>query len=113
QYRANTEHPLYPDLKNIVHKYVGFDKIVDFILSKLGKVYYAFIVGDYARGMDSGMIEMVIVGDVDKEYLRKCVKKVEKLINRKISTKVLEHETFVQQQPTLGLETALVMWSVK
>src|SRR5690606_40592206 len=35
QYRANTEHPLYPDIKNIVHKYVGFDKIVDFILSKL------------------------------------------------------------------------------
>lgn len=111
RYRANTEHSLYPELKNLVHKYLGLDKIVDHILSRLGKLYYAFIVGDYARGKDSGLIEMVLVGDIDLDYLKKCVKKVEKLINRKISTKVIELNAFTEQQQTLELETALVMWS--
>lgn len=110
RYRANTEHPLYPELKNLIHKYLGLDKIVDNILTKLGKLYYAFIVGDYAKGKDSGLIEMVLVGDIDEVYLKKCVRKVEKLIDRKISTQVLDLGAFDSYQKEGGVERALVMW---
>jgi hypothetical protein len=112
QYRANTDHPLYPEIKNLIHKYLGLDKIVDHILSKLGKLYYAFIVGDYARGKDSGVIELVLVGDIDAEYLKVCVDKVEKLISRKIRVDVRSLEAH-RQNDDPRLATALVMWTEK
>lgn len=112
QYRANTDHPLYPEIKNLIHKYLGLDKIVDHILAKLGRLYYAFIVGDYARGKDSGVIELVLVGDIDAEYLNACVDKVEKLINRKIRVDVRSLEDH-QQHDDPRLATALVMWTEK
>lgn len=113
-YRANTKHPLYPELKNLIHKYLGLDKIVDNILAKLGKLYYAFIIGDYAHGKDSGLIEMILVGDIDSVYLNQCVLKVEKLINRKISIRVFDLNTFnTNSQRELMLDAALVMWEEK
>ena len=112
QYRANTKHPLYPELKNLIHKYLGLDKIVDHILSRLGKLYYAFIVGDYAMGKDTGLIELVLVGEIDMAYLRKYVKKVEKLINRSLATEVISLDKFLSEQDRFKKE-ALMMWSEK
>jgi hypothetical protein len=40
------------------------------VLAKLGKVEFAFIVGDYAKGVDSGIIDLVIVGEIDRRYLQ-------------------------------------------
>jgi len=49
-YRANTSHPLYNEVKNLVHKYLGIDKIIDHVLLRLGDLKLAYMVGDYARG---------------------------------------------------------------
>src|SRR6187455_2188040 len=35
-FKANTEHPLYPEINSIIRKYVGIDKIIDQIVSRLG-----------------------------------------------------------------------------
>ena len=46
EYRANTNHPLYPEIKKIVHKYLGLDNIVQNVIKKLGKVQFALVTGD-------------------------------------------------------------------
>ena len=66
EFKANTKHPLFPELKSLVHKYLGLDKIVDKVIKKLGTVYKAFVTGDYASGKDSGIIDLVIVGEIDQ-----------------------------------------------
>ncbi|MBX2910539.1 MAG: winged helix-turn-helix domain-containing protein [Cyclobacteriaceae bacterium] len=113
-YRANTRHPLYPELKTLVHKYLGLDKILDNVihkvLSRLGNLKLALITGDYAEGRDSGIIDLVMVGAVDKEYLFKCVEKVEALIQRKVRTLVLSEEEFEKNKKSLHAERALVLW---
>src|SRR5688572_27563803 len=86
-YRANTKHPLYNEVKNLVHKYLGIDKIIENILSRLGDLQVAFIVGDYAVGKDSGTIDLVLVGVVNEKYLKKLLEKASKLINRSINAK--------------------------
>jgi hypothetical protein len=44
------------------------------------------LLGDYAEGIDSGHIEILIVGDnLDKEYLKEITPKIEKKIKRKVS----------------------------
>lgn len=113
RYRANTDHPLYPEIKNLVHKYLGLDKIVDQILSKLGTLYYAFVVGDYAHGKDSGLIELVLVGDIDTKYLVQLTRKVERLINRRIRASVIGLQDFRSKEPQFKGANALVMWSEK
>lgn len=89
-YMANKKHNLFDDIHNIVSKFVGIDQLVEQIVTKLGDVKAAYIIGDYASGIDSGVIQLVIVGDVDGEYLGELVLKTERLIDRKISVDVKE-----------------------
>ncbi len=116
-YSANIKHPLYNELKTLVHKYLGIDRIVDdvihMLLKRLGKLQMAFITGDYAEGRDSGIIDLIIVGDVDQQYLKQCVDKVEKLINRRVRTLALTEEEFEKNKPSLHPDKALWLWRVE
>jgi len=89
EYKANTTHPLFNEISSIVHKYLGLDKIVEQIVHKLGKVQEAYLVGDYAKGLDSGTIELLIVGEIDKEYLQKLISKAKTIVKRNIKAKVI------------------------
>lgn len=108
-YRANTNHPLYNEVKNLIHKYLGIDKIIENILSRLGDLKVAFIVGDYARGKDSGTIELVLVGMVNENYLKKLLEKATKLIHRNIKTKLITWREFEKNRSQF--DTALLVWS--
>jgi hypothetical protein len=108
KYRANTEHPLYNEVKNLVHKYLGIDKIIDQILSRLGHLEAAFIVGDYAVGKDSGVIELVLVGNINLEYLNKLVEKAKKFLHRSIKTCVISAEKYEMNKHLY--HSALLVW---
>lgn len=110
QYSANTNHPLYPELKSLIHKYLGIDKIVETVVSKLGKLHMAFIVGDYASGKDTGVIELVLVGNINETFLSSCIVKAEKLVHRKIRTQVISRENFEREKKILKPEAALWLW---
>jgi len=110
EYQANTSHPLFPELNSLVHKYLGLDKIVENILKKLGKVYMAFVTGDYAEGKDTGIIDLVVVGEINTDKLKSLAEKAEFLIKRKIRTLVLQKEEFERLKPTLNPEKALWLW---
>jgi hypothetical protein len=107
-YRANTEHALYPEVKNLVHKYLGIDKIVDNIISRLGNLKAAFIVGDYAVGKDSGTIELVLIGEVDESYLLTLVEKAHKLIQRKVNVRVIQNSEY--ELRVHEFKNALLLW---
>ncbi len=113
-YSANTKHPLYQEVKSLVHKYLGIDKIIDDVvhkvLSRLGSLKTAFITGDYAAGRDSGIIDLVLVGELDQDYLRECVAKVEKMIHRRVRTLVLSPDEFKNTKSTLNPDKALLLW---
>ena len=85
-YKANTKHPLFKEIRQIVLKSTGIDKVISDIIGKTGDVYTALLRGDYAVGKDSGLIDLVIVGDnLNTEEIDRVRKKTEKLIDRKIS----------------------------
>lgn len=84
-YTANTSHPLFQDIHKIVLKYIGLDKIIEGVVGKIGDLESVYLVGDYARGLDNGIIDLVFLGtDIDSGYLTKLNAQAEKLINRKI-----------------------------
>lgn len=114
EYSANVEHPLYPELKNLVHKYMGIDKIFDYVVKKmiarLGALDMAFITGDYANGKDTGIVDLVLVGELNSQSLHGYVERAEEVINRKIRTLVLSKSEFVKTRKSLNADTALWLW---
>ena len=84
-YKANTKHPLFETLQQIVFKHIGLDAITDMILERMGKVKQIIILGDYANGIDSGVIEVLIVGNqLNESYIDKLATKIEAEIKRKV-----------------------------
>lgn len=83
-FKANTDHPLYKEVHNILLKYVGFDTIIEKVVNRLGDVSEVFVIGDYSNGIDSQIIDLLFIGNIDKNYLVQLIEKAEKLIKRKI-----------------------------
>lgn len=111
RYQANARHPLFPELNKLVKKYMGLSGIVEHVLQRLGTVRLALVTGDYARGVDSGIVDLVIVGEVDRHYLTRLVERAEQETARKIRTLVATTEEFVRIKDQLNLATALVLWT--
>ena len=84
-YKANTQHPLYKTLKNIIFQHIGLDSIVEMVLDRMGNVNKVIVIGDYANGNDTGTIEVVVIGEeLNTEYIENLSLKIEKEIKRKV-----------------------------
>ena len=89
-YNANKKHPLFKVLQKVIKQHLGIDEIVTSILEKLGDIKSVAITGDYARGIDSGTINVVLLGDrIDVGYLKGLIEKIEKKITRKVSFEIV------------------------
>ena len=86
EYKANTKHPLFEVLQKVVFKHLGIEDIVEAVLDKMGNVKQIILIGDYAKGNDSGLIEVFLIGNgLNMEYISQLEKKIETLIGRKVS----------------------------
>jgi predicted transcriptional regulator len=84
QYQANQAHPMYHQLKGLVSKHLGFDRIVEEVLPRLGDLHVAAVTGDYARGLDTGVIDLALVGRLQMDFTRHLVSKAEEAMGRRI-----------------------------
>lgn len=86
EYQANSDHPLYEVLRKVVLKHLGLEDIVETVLERIGNIQKIIIVGDYAKGNDSGNIEVFLIGNnLNMDYISQLEGKIEKLIKRKVS----------------------------
>jgi len=84
-YKANSKHPLFLTLQKIIHQHIGLEAMVSSILERLGSIKTIIVVGDYANGIDSGVIEVVLVGDdLDKDYINRLAYKIKSKIDREV-----------------------------
>ena len=86
EYNVNTSHPLYETLRKVVLKHLGLEDLVEVVLERMGNVEYITLIGDYAKGIDSGNVEVFLVGkDLNFNYISQLEEKIKKLIGRKVS----------------------------
>ncbi len=83
-FQANTDHPLFKEVHNILIKYIGFDTIVDTVIERLGEIREVYLIGQLSNGLDSPVIDLLLTGDIDENYLVNLIRKAESLIHRKI-----------------------------
>ena len=85
EYQANPDHAFFSNLQDLIQKYLGLDKLIQAVLERMGKVSQIALVGDYARGIDSGRIEVQITGEqLNEAYLENVSNKLKVLINKEV-----------------------------
>jgi predicted transcriptional regulator len=109
-YAANPDHPLFPELKSMVSKVMGMDQVIDGIVSRLGDLEAAYLLDDYAEGKDTGIIDLLLVGDINQHHLNDLSKKTERYINRKIRTLALSTEEYRKLLPELNKGPRVLIW---
>lgn len=110
-FKANTLHPLFSDIHNIVIKYTGIDFILEKVIERLGNVEKVYLVGSLAKGLAANVIDIVIVGDINKDYLVQLIDKTEPLLGKKIRYLNFTSKEFIKlKEGTLNQEHLLI-WS--
>jgi predicted transcriptional regulator len=110
-YSANSEHTLFPELRSMVQKVMGIDQVIDGIIQRLGNLELAFLIGDYAEGKDSGIIDILLVGTIDEYHLNDLIRKTERYISRKIRSLVMSRNEYQSLQPKLNMMPKLLIWT--
>ena len=86
EYKANINHPLFDVLRKVVLKHLGLEDIVETVLDRMGDVKQIILVGDYAKGNDTGKIEVFLIGQkLNMDYITQLEEKIEKLIKRRVN----------------------------
>lgn len=110
-FQANTTHPLFQEVHKIILKHVGIDQLVETVTNRLGDLEKVYLVGSFSKGMDSNIIDIVVVGDIDKSYLIKLIDKAEGLINRKIRYLIFSPNEFGKEQKAQFDPKPLLLWA--
>ena len=112
-YAANKDHPLFPELKSMVGKAMGIDQVIDSIVIRLGDLERAYLIDDYAEGKDTGIVDLLLVGDIDQYHLNDLSRKTERYIKRKIRSLVLSREEYEELESKLKQRPSVLIWEAK
>lgn len=109
-FKVNTSNSFFKDLHSLVKKYFGIDRIIEDIILKLGDLQAAYLAGNLAKGLNDEVIELVLIGSLNSDYLKKLVKKVEKEVKRSIV--VREYDTIAEAiSCEIKFDTYLLLWN--
>lgn len=112
-FKANKSHPLFNDIRNIILKSSGIQSVIDNIIKNLGDLKEAYITGDYANGNDSGIIDLIVVGNINQNEIDRVCKKTEQLIERKIRLLKLTEAEFISLKSKLKNDGLFQLWGEK
>lgn len=113
-YKANANHPLFNDIHNIILKETGIDEVINKIVHRLGQLQRVYLTGDFAHGIDSRVIELILVGEeFDREYLVRKIEQAEQLVGRKVSYIILNTEESVSHLVNLQPTNLLLLWKAE
>lgn len=94
-YRAKTENPLYPEIRNLVLKTSG---LADALKSALKdkRIRVAFVFGSIARGEEKAGsdVDLMVIGQLGLRDLSRLLSGIEEKIGREVNPHVLREEEF-------------------
>ena len=110
-YAANSSYPLFPDIKNLLHKHLGIDQLLEQVIEKLGDVDEVYLTGSFAHGLDSPNIDILLVGgNIDSEYLESLIAKAGQLINKQICYNLKNRFQFETYFAGMSNKDILLLW---
>jgi predicted nucleotidyltransferase/DNA-binding HxlR family transcriptional regulator len=113
-YRAKTENPLYPDIRNLVLKTSGLADVLKHALRDK-RIRVAFVFGSIARGEEkSGSdVDLMVIGQLGLRDLSGLLSGIEEKIGREVNPHVLHEDEFRKRIRTKEHFVSSVMESPK
>lgn len=98
-YRANTRHPLYPDIRGLVLKTSGLAEALREALTHPG-IRLAFVFGSVAAGVENADsdVDLVVIGAISLRQLGKLLSGVSAKVGREINPHVFSNEEFARRK---------------
>ena len=97
-YRANVEHPLYPDIRNLVRKTSG---LTDVLREALGEaeIQIAFVFGSVASGAEKATsdVDLMVIGSISLRQLSKRLSGLATKLGREINPHALTPAEFARR----------------
>jgi len=94
-YRAKTESPLYPEIRNLVLKTSGLSDVLKSALTDK-RIRVAFVFGSIARGEEraGSDVDLMVIGQLGLRDLSRLLSGIEEKIGREVNPHVLHEEEF-------------------
>ncbi len=94
-YRAKTESPLYPEIRNLVLKTSGLCDVLKSALTDK-RIHVAFVFGSIARGEEraGSDVDLMVIGQLGLRDLSRLLSGIEEKIGREVNPHVLREEEF-------------------
>ena len=92
-YRAKTENPLYPEIRNLVLKTSGLaDVLKSALVDK--RIRVAFVFGSIARGDETATsdVDLMVIGQLGLRDLSRLLSGIQEKIGREVNPYVLKEE---------------------
>jgi predicted nucleotidyltransferase len=114
-YRANEEHPLFPDLKRIVYKTAALGDVLREALAGVKGIEAAFVYGSVAKGRErSGSdVDLLVIGKPDPDLLHQAVRKAEETLGREVSLATMSPEEWRSRRASRDAFVAELLKSEK
>jgi predicted nucleotidyltransferase len=99
-YEANTQNPIYEELRGILKKTTGVVDVLRFALEPVAKrIKLAFIYGSVASGKESARsdIDLLLVGDIKFAELVNILGPAEEALRREVSPHVYGEREFAEK----------------
>jgi hypothetical protein len=93
-------------------KMVGLEYVVGYIVQRIGDLEKVYLVGKLSKGQDTGIIDLVLVGNnINKTFLLEQIEKVELKIDKKVRYVLFTPGEFDIKKITEPGTHPLLLWS--
>lgn len=107
-FKVNQGFPLFKEVRAIVLKQTGLDKIIEEVIQNLGDVKEVYLTGELAQGRSSREISLILIGNPDRAFLTELTKRAEDLISKKIQYLIYSKEEF--EERGFDPRKSLLLW---
>ena len=99
-YRANKEHPFYPDIRSLVLKTIGLGDILKDALRQDSDISIAFVFGSIALHEETAGsdVDLMVIGKLGLRKLTGMLSGVSEQIGREINPHVLSVNEFIKRK---------------
>lgn len=108
-FRANSDYPLFGEIRKILLKYTGLQEVIDNVIEQLGDLQKVYLTGDLAMGRQSDVVSLLLIGNPDREFLLQLINKAEELVDKKIQYLIYSDEE--AKKLNLDNEKNLLLWN--
>ncbi len=98
-YRLDQSHPLYPELRALVLKTVGAERLVGEALAGVAGVRLAFLYGSFASASErpGSDLDVMVVGRPAAREVHRTLRPVEDELRREVNYVLLDEEEFARR----------------